>query len=169
MLDAAWIVALVFGVLSGLLAASWRRGAGRVAELEARAASLDAERARVERMWGRVPAVGAPIRSGRGVHARDEGVSPGCGASIARSGDVVPAGPTVDAGRGLRALGVVGAEASCPVCASAKLAADEVLHGGRLRLVECLHCDHRWTERPARRWAELGAAMGRSELRAVAT
>ena len=128
-----------------------------------------AERARVERMWGRVPAVGAPIRSGRGVHARDEGVSPGCGASIARSGDVVPAGPTVDAGRGLRALGVVGAEASCPVCASAKLAADEVLHGGRLRLVECLHCDHRWTERPARRWAELGAAMGRSELRAVAT
>ena len=51
----------------------------------------------------------------------------------------------------------------------AEVAADEVLHGGRLRLVECLHCDHRWTERPARRWAELGAAMGRSELRAVAT
>ena len=70
MLDAAWIVALVFGVLSGLLAASWRRGAGRVAELEARAASLDAERARVEGALAKESAARAKLAEELAGHRR---------------------------------------------------------------------------------------------------
>lgn len=49
----------------------------------------------------------------------------------------------------------------CPVCASAKVTTDEVGRGSSaLRLSECLHCDHRWTERPTRRFAEIGGSMG---------
>jgi len=54
----------------------------------------------------------------------------------------------------------------CPVCASTKVVSDEVAHSGRhagtLRLSECLHCDHRWTERTRGRWTELGGTMGRA-------
>jgi transcription elongation factor Elf1 len=51
-------------------------------------------------------------------------------------------------------------QAGCPVCGSAKLASDEVfVAGGTMRLVECLHCDHRFTSRPRSRWSELGARI----------
>jgi hypothetical protein len=52
---------------------------------------------------------------------------------------------------------------SCPVCTSAKVVSDEVMHGGTIRLSECLHCDHRWTENPRGRWAEVGAAIHRAD------
>lgn len=60
-------------------------------------------------------------------------------------------------------------EAGCPVCASAKIVRDEVMSAGLLRLSECLHCDHRWTERPRARWNEIGAGMnrGRPQLASV--
>ncbi|MEM9176387.1 MAG: hypothetical protein AAGC67_14255 [Myxococcota bacterium] len=57
---------------------------------------------------------------------------------------------------------------SCPVCASTTVTSDEVAQpGGALRLAECLHCDHRWTEKPTRRFATLGGAMGRRVPRAA--
>ena len=52
----------------------------------------------------------------------------------------------------------------CPVCSSSRTASDEVFQQGTLRLWECLHCEHRWTERPGRRWAELGASMARGAV-----
>lgn len=54
---------------------------------------------------------------------------------------------------------------ACPVCASGKVVSDEVAHGGTLRLSECLHCDHRWTERTRARWSELGHRMSGGERR----
>jgi hypothetical protein len=51
--------------------------------------------------------------------------------------------------------------ATCPVCRQAKVVTDEVMHTGILRVSECLHCEHRWTERPRRRWSDIGASMGR--------
>lgn len=56
----------------------------------------------------------------------------------------------------------------CPVCASSKVTTDEVFQrgatptGGMLRLSECLICDHRWTEKPRRRFTEAGARMSRA-------
>lgn len=50
----------------------------------------------------------------------------------------------------------------CPVCGDDKIVSDEVMHGGRLGVSECLHCEHRWTQRPKGRWAELGARMNRT-------
>ncbi|MCH8883229.1 MAG: 50S ribosomal protein L4 [SAR324 cluster bacterium] len=44
----------------------------------------------------------------------------------------------------------------------AKIVSDEVMHGGTLRMWECLHCEHRWTSRPKGRWVELGARMTRA-------
>lgn len=53
----------------------------------------------------------------------------------------------------------------CPVCASTKLASDEVFATGHvMRLVECLNCDHRFTARPRARWRDLGARMTRSNV-----
>jgi hypothetical protein len=57
----------------------------------------------------------------------------------------------------------------CPVCASSKVVSDEVSCGGTMRLSECLHCDHRWTDRPRGRWAELGARMSRRDRLAEVT
>ncbi|MBW2425970.1 MAG: hypothetical protein JRG86_17110, partial [Deltaproteobacteria bacterium] len=48
----------------------------------------------------------------------------------------------------------------CPVCARVDVAFDEVSHAGTLILAACRHCDHRWTARPPRRFAAVGAAMG---------
>lgn len=61
-----------------------------------------------------------------------------------------------------RLRGLPAKPASCPVCESTSVTRDEVAKpGGSLRLAECLHCDHRWTEKPARRFAALGSAMER--------
>ena len=49
----------------------------------------------------------------------------------------------------------------CAVCGDGRIVTDEVMHGGNLRVSECLHCEHRWTERPKGRWVELGARMNR--------
>ncbi len=57
----------------------------------------------------------------------------------------------------------------CPVCASSKVVSDEVSCAGTMRLSECLHCDHRWTDRPRARWAELGARMSRRDRFAEVT
>ena len=57
----------------------------------------------------------------------------------------------------------------CPVCASSKVVSDEVSCAGTMRLSECLHCDHRWTDRPRARWAELGARMSRRDRLAEVT
>jgi hypothetical protein len=51
--------------------------------------------------------------------------------------------------------------AGCPVCGDDRIVTDEVMYGGRLRISECLHCDHRWTQRPKGHWVELGARMNR--------
>jgi hypothetical protein len=59
---------------------------------------------------------------------------------------------------GLRAVQPAG----CPVCGDSRTVSDEVMHGGMLRVSECLHCEHRWTRRPKARWAELGANMNRT-------
>ena len=53
----------------------------------------------------------------------------------------------------------------CPVCGDSRIVTDEVMHGGTLRMSECLHCDHRWTRRPKGHWIELGARMSRSARR----
>jgi hypothetical protein len=52
--------------------------------------------------------------------------------------------------------------AGCPVCGDGRIVTDEVIHRGTLRVSECLHCEHRWTERPKGRWVELGTRMNRS-------
>ncbi len=58
-----------------------------------------------------------------------------------------------------------GATSHCPVCSSTKLASDEVFAAGKvMRLVECLHCDHRFTARPRARWSDLGARMTRTSV-----
>jgi hypothetical protein len=65
---------------------------------------------------------------------------------------------------GLRAVPPTG----CPVCGDGRTVTDEVMHGGTLRVSECLHCEHRWTQRPRARWAEIGASMNRAgRLRAL--
>ena len=51
--------------------------------------------------------------------------------------------------------------ARCPVCGDRRVVTDEVNHGGTLRMSECLHCEHRWTQRPKGRWVELGTRMNR--------
>ncbi len=90
-----------------------------------------AERERVEKMFAGVPVAPDPVVA-------------------RRSGRVAP-------GARLRVV----PDAGCPVCASTKVATDEVAHGGLLRLSECLHCDHRWTERVRRMsGAAHGAAAG---------
>ena len=60
-------------------------------------------------------------------------------------------------GHGLRAMQPTG----CPVCGDGRIVTDEVMHGGTLRVSECLHCEHRWTRRPKGRWVELGTTMSR--------
>ncbi len=55
--------------------------------------------------------------------------------------------------------------AGCRVCGDDRVVADEVMHGGTLRVLECLHCEHRWTQRPKARWVDLGARMNRSTAR----
>jgi len=63
-------------------------------------------------------------------------------------------------------LGLGTAEvATCPVCSDDRIVTDEVMHGGTLRVSECLHCEHRWTQRPKGRWVELGTRMNRSMRR----
>jgi hypothetical protein len=58
----------------------------------------------------------------------------------------------------------------CPVCSDERVVTDEVMHGGRLRMSECLHCEHRWTQRPKGHWVELGATMNRARRpRALST
>lgn len=52
--------------------------------------------------------------------------------------------------------------ATCPVCSDDRIVTDEVMHGGTLRVSECLHCEHRWTQRPKGRWVELGTRMNRA-------
>lgn len=52
--------------------------------------------------------------------------------------------------------------AGCPVCGDGRIVTDEVMHGGTLRVLECVHCEHRWTQRPKGRWVELGARMNRA-------
>jgi hypothetical protein len=54
------------------------------------------------------------------------------------------------------------AQAGCPICGDDKIVTDEVMHGGTLCVSECLHCEHRWTQRPKGRWVELGRRMNRS-------
>ena len=93
-----------------------------------------AERARVERMLASAPLSG----------------------SLSGSPQALP-GSAARGSASLRALPSPG----CPVCSSGRTASDEVYQQGTLRLWECLHCDHRWTERPSRRWAEIGASMAR--------
>ena len=82
-----------------------------------------------------------------------------------------PSGPSPSR---LRALPTAQGRA-CPVCASGKVVSDEVVHvggtsgarggarggakGATLRLSECLHCDHRWTDRTRGRWSEIGLRM----------
>ncbi len=34
---------------------------------------------------------------------------------------------------------------NCEVCGSQSLSIDEVVYRERMLLVECLHCEHRWT------------------------
>lgn len=80
-----------------------------------------AERARVEEMLASAPPL-SPLLSER----------------------PLPKGPAR-----LRALPVHAS--TCPVCTSTKVVRDEVMSGGLLRLSECLHCDHRWTDRPRSR------------------
>ncbi len=96
-----------------------------------------AERQRVERMLAKVP------------------LSPDWDPS---NPEIVPHPSSKAFGQpGLR---VVDAEPSaCPVCGDTRIVADEVIHLGTLRLSECLRCEHRWTERPSRRFAELGWRM----------
>jgi uncharacterized protein (DUF983 family) len=43
-----------------------------------------------------------------------------------------------------------GLRSNCPVCGGREVARDEVFDPGVLLLAACHHCDHRWTERPAR-------------------
>ena len=93
-----------------------------------------AERARVERMLASAP----------------------LSRSLSGSPQALP-GSAARGSVSLRALPSPG----CPVCCSGRTASDEVYQQGTLRLWECLHCDHRWTERPSRRWAEIGASMAR--------
>ena len=72
----------------------------------------------------------------------------------------------VDTEPHLRAVQPVG----CPVCGDRKVVTDEVMHIGTLRISECLHCEHRWTQRPKGRWIDLGSRMNRAERpRAVQT
>ncbi len=113
-----------------------------------------AERVRVEQMLANTPVPQAPPvspdpRSGANLKlasARSRTTAPG---SIPRSTPNPAPMLHAIAGRG------------CPVCASSKVVSDEVFHGGTMRLSECLHCDHRWTQRSRGRWSELGATMNR--------
>jgi len=57
----------------------------------------------------------------------------------------------------------------CPVCGGTRVACDEVMQLGTLRLSECFRCEHRWTERGPERWAEVGAPMKRSARRTSRT
>ena len=120
-------------------------GYGRLASSRDRQTARErnaAERARVEEMFA-----SAPLPSDRR-RARWTAAAPAFEPGAAR-----PA-------RRLRALPAM--PTSCPVCASTTVTSDEVARpGGSLRLSECLHCDHRWTEKPARRFAALGGAMER--------
>jgi hypothetical protein len=59
-------------------------------------------------------------------------------------------------------FGLRAAQAGCPICGDGRIVTDEVMHGGTLRVSECLHCEHRWTQRPKERWVELGRRMNRS-------
>ena len=94
-----------------------------------------AERGRVERMLANVPLQGDPEPA------------------VRRS--VGPRASRAFSPPGLRVVG----PAVCPVCGDSRIVSDEVVHLGTLRLSECLRCEHRWTERPLRRFAELGSRM----------
>lgn len=119
-------------------------GYGRLASARDRQTALDrnaAERARVEEMFA-----SAPLPSDR---------------RRARWTSAAPATlPETRVAPQLRALPAM--PSGCPVCASTTVTTDEVARaGGSLRLSECLHCDHRWTEVPTRRFTAIGGAMGR--------
>ena len=99
-----------------------------------------AERARVEAMLAAAP-IDAELRTPTSVSTSPE----------------VALQPSPSAPH-LRALS--GSPAGCPVCASGKVVRDDVFEAGtRMRLSECLHCEHRWTTRPRARWSELGQRM----------
>jgi len=102
-----------------------------------------AERERVE---GMLASVAVPIE--RRAHSRK------CRESI----DIGYKRLSLGLPAGLRAVQPMG----CPVCGDNRTVTDEVMHGGTLRVSECLHCEHRWTQRPTARWAELGANMNRT-------
>lgn len=99
-----------------------------------------AERTRVERMLANapVPTAEPEVRFGASFH-------PAAAPSTPESARILRAVPA----------------RVCPVCTSSKVVSDEVVSGATMRLSECLHCDHRWTERPQRSWAELGERMSR--------
>jgi len=101
-----------------------------------------AERVRVERMLAAAPTLN-PISAATPASA--------CSRTHAQTHAPSPTSLRAAFGRG------------CPVCASSKVVSDEVSCGGTMRLSECLHCDHRWTDRPRGRWTELGATMTRRD------
>jgi len=116
-----------------------------------------AERSRVERMLAEGPLPTLPTQPTQPMQ------------TPARWADAHPAGSPASAGSAsrpsrprLRALPRAQGW-GCPVCASRKVVSDEVTErgsmGGTLRLSECLHCDHRWTEPTRGRWSELGRRM----------
>lgn len=126
-------------------------GYGRLASPRDRQAARDrntAERARVEEMLA-----SAPLPSDRRRARWTPPVTPTLDS---------PAETSRDGSKASRLRALPTMPAGCPVCESTKVTSDEVARpGGSLRLSECLHCDHRWTEKPVRRFAELGGAMGR--------
>ena len=119
-------------------------GYGRLASARDRQTARDrnaAERARVEEMFSSAP-LPSDRRRARWTSPASVPVSEGSPAPRLRALPAMPSG--------------------CPVCASTTVTTDEVARtGGSLRLSECLHCDHRWTEVPTRRFTVLGGAMGR--------
>jgi hypothetical protein len=107
-----------------------------------------AERERVERM---IAGVEVPVE--RRAHGRESRVLEYIPDSLQPGHD----GPGHRYAHGPRAM----QPASCPVCGDGRIVTDEVMHGGTLRVSECLHCEHRWTRRPKGRWVELGTTMSR--------
>ncbi len=121
--------------------ASRRRGVGRLASEHDRQRLRELVRSERERVERALAAVPGPLET-------DE-------SEAAAFVDRPPSDASEAPPAPLHAL----SPASCPICGGRRIACDEVMQLGTLRLSECLRCDHRWTERAPRRWAELGAVM----------